>query len=275
MIERPRPILRLFLVCALSTFLTACALRSLFGNVIIVQDIGDEVNEIITTVFSDSTAAVCLDTDYGFYECTYIIDGEIITSTLYLLSEFGITGVLIDPVILQIPDDVTEIAATYDDGAGPQPLVRTVAQRFFVTPDITVTAETGSQFLILELPDSVTALLPPGDPNTAPEFSYAVTFTRTQPIADPIDPMLVKIMLTGKVSINGYTYYVPLLPCVTDFASLPTLEIPQSAAPADLQPAVGDLIRQGGGSEVCDHQAYYFNNVPPPLLKVFLPTLLR
>lgn len=275
MVKRLRPLLKILMLGALSIFLTACALRSLFGNVIIASDIGDEVNEIITTIFSESTAAVCLDTDYGFYECTYIIDGEIITSTLYLLSEFGITGVLIDPVMLQIPDDVSDIAATYDDGTGPQPLAKTVTQNFFVTPDITVTAEAGRQFLILELPDSVAAILPSGDPNTAPEFSYAVTFTRTQPISDTVAPMLVKIMLTGKVIVNGHTYYVPLMPCVTDFAGIPTLEIPQSGAPVDLQPAVGDLIQQGGGAEVHDHQAYYFNNVPPPPNRLFLPIISR
>ena len=160
----PRPSLSILLICALSTLLTACALRSLFGNVIIVGNIKEEVNEIITTVFSDSTAAVCLDTDYGFYECTYIIDGEIITSTLYLVSEFGITGVLIDPVILQIPADATGVAGTYDVGGGPLPLNITHTDMFNVTPSISVTAETGKRFTILEVPTSVTDNLPSGDP---------------------------------------------------------------------------------------------------------------
>src|SRR3989337_591849 len=132
--KRLRPILILLLVCVLSTLLTACALRSLFGNVIIVEDIEEEVNEIITTVFSDSTAAVCLSTDYGFYECTYIIDGDIITSTLYLLSEYGITGVLIDPVILQVPEDVTVVTATYDGGSGSKPLSKRITHSFQITP---------------------------------------------------------------------------------------------------------------------------------------------
>ncbi len=82
--NRLHPLTAILIVFVSSALLTACALRSLFGNVIIVNDIGEEVNEIITTVFSDSTAAVCIEADYGFYECTYIIDGEIITSTLIL-----------------------------------------------------------------------------------------------------------------------------------------------------------------------------------------------
>jgi hypothetical protein len=135
-----RPILRILLVFVLSILLSACALRAMFGNVIIVKDIEEEVNEIITTVFSDSTAAVCLGTDIGFYECTYILNGQILTSTLYLLGEFGITGVLIDPVILQVPEDVTQIAAAYDDGGGSQPLVQTITTNFYVSPTMTITS---------------------------------------------------------------------------------------------------------------------------------------
>jgi hypothetical protein len=130
MVKRSRRIGLVLFICAASLLLSGCALRALFGNVIIVHDIENEVNEIITTVFSDSTAAVCLDTDYSFYECTYIIDGETITSTLYLLGEYGLTGVLIDPLILQIPDDASVITATFELGSGVQPLVQTTTTSF-------------------------------------------------------------------------------------------------------------------------------------------------
>lgn len=265
---------RILLVCALPVLLTACVLRSLFGNVIIVSDIGEEVNEIIATVFSDSTAAVCLDTDYGFYECTYIIDGEIITSTLYLLGDYGITGVLIDPVILQAPQEAGEIMATYDLGDGPEPLSVAVRQSFNVTPDVIVSAETNQQFFILELPASVANTLPPGSPQNGTPITYTLSFKQVQPIADPIDPVSVKVLLAGKVTINGHHYYVPILPCVTDFAGIPAIEIPQSNTPVNLESTVGNLIRQGEDF-LCDHDAYYFANVPPPPQQVFLPSIIR
>jgi hypothetical protein len=44
--------------------------------------------------------------------------------------------------------------------------------------------------------------------------------------------------------------------CVTDFASIPALEIPQWEIPLDLEVSVGDLIRQGR-QVACDHQAYF------------------
>jgi hypothetical protein len=275
MIKHPRILYLSLVFIAMSVLLSACALRSLFGNVIITEDLSQEINEIIDTVFSDSTAAVCAETDYGFYDCTYIIDGEIITSTVYLLSEFGIAGVLIDPLIVQIPAATAEITATYDLGSGPQPLVVQTTPRFFVTPNISVTAETGKQFVILELPPSIEAMLPSGDPNNGLEVSYALQYARTQPIQDPIEPELVKIMLAGKAVINEHAYYVPLVPCVTDFSVIPALEIPVSDAPVNLQASVGDLLRQGGSNVVCDHQGYYYNNVPPPPLKVYLPVVRR
>jgi hypothetical protein len=264
-----RGVLSILLSFFLAALLTGCALRSLFGNVIIVEDIENEVNEIITTVFSDSTAAVCLSTDYGFYECTYIIDGDIITSTLYLLSEFGITGVLIDPLILQVPADVSKVKALYDDGSGDKPLSVINTGHFQVMPGTAVTAEVGQKFLILELPSSVTNNLPEGNPSTAPEFSYSLSFTRTQPITSPIQPMNIKMMLAGKVTVRGHNYYVPTLPCVTDFASIPALGVPQSNTLVNLQPAVGALLQQGNA--VCDHEGYYFDNVPPPPHLLYLP----
>jgi hypothetical protein len=265
--------LLLLLLCALPVLLSACALRALFGNVIIVEDVAEDVNEIITTVFSDSTAAVCLGTEFGFFECTYIVDGDVLTSTLYLLSKFGITGVLIDPAILQVPEDVAGVAATYDLGDGPDALSIGHAQAFYATPDTPITAEPGTKFFILELPAAVAATLPEGDPELGLPITYTVSFTRVQPIGDPIDPVLIKAMLAGKVTVNEHHYYVPMLPCVTDFAAIPAIEIPQAAAPVDLQPAVGDLIRNGGPNVVCDHEAYIFNNVPPPPLKVHLPLI--
>lgn len=258
----------------LGLLLSGCALRAMFGNVIIVEDIGEEVNEIITTVFSDSTAAVCLHTDYGFFECTYIINGEIITSTLYLLSEFGITGVLIDPLILQIPADVTGLIATYDDGsgAGAQPLARRYTTNIPVTPQIGIQAEAGQKFVILELPASVTAGLPEGDPDSAPEFSYAVEFRRSEPLGAPIPPMNIKVMLAGKAVVNGNTFYVPTLPCTTTIASVPAIEIPVSQTAVDLLPAIGDLLDQGS-DYTCDHTAYtYFTALPAPI-RTYLPVV--
>src|SRR3990172_2714363 len=129
-----RKILACTFACLSGLILTGCFLHLASGNVIYVTNIEEEVNEIISTVFSNSTATVCLGTDYGFYECTYIVEGEIITSTLYLLSELGLAGVIIDPLILQVDAGNTILSATYDMGGGPQPLVSLETTSFNVQP---------------------------------------------------------------------------------------------------------------------------------------------
>lgn len=40
-----------------------------------------------------------------------------------------------------------------------------------------------------------------------------------------LEPVSSKMMLAGKVTINQHDYYVPLVPCVTNFASVPGLNV--------------------------------------------------
>lgn len=263
-------------VALAALLLSGCFLRSLFGNTIIAEDIAEEVNEIITTVFTDSTAAVCQDSDFGFYECTYIVDGAIITSTLYVLSEFGLTGVLIDPIVLQVPDNVISITAilTPTGGSG-QPAITSVRQSFEMQPFKPITAEVGTQFLIMDFPDSIAATITATDPISGPHFDFALSFAQRQPISQTIEPVSVKAMLTAKVVSRGHVYYAPLFPCVNSFADIPGMTIPLTDTLVNLQTDVGDLIRQGQVLP-CDHKLYdYSNTPPPPQFRAYLPIILR
>ncbi|HJS29718.1 MAG TPA: hypothetical protein VJ768_08860, partial [Anaerolineales bacterium] len=185
------------------------------------------------------------ESDFGFFECTYIVDGEIITSTLYLLAEFGLPGVLIDPLIVQVPDGVVEFSGTYDDGSGPHPLEIWGTNAFQVEPGEWVYPEAGQELFVLDIPPSVSAGLPGGDPTQGQEFDFTFTFTHHSPLGDPVEPVIVKAMFTGHVEVNGHDYFVPILPCVRDFASIPGMEIPVSEAPVELIVSVGDMIRGG------------------------------
>ena len=255
--------------------LTGCVLRSMFGNVIIVEDIENEVNEIITTVFSDSTAAVCLSTDYGFYECTYIVDGEIITSTLYLLSEFGLTGVLLDPLILQVPGNVVSVTATLTPtGGGPQPALTSVRQAFEMQPYKPITAEAGTKFLIFEFPASILSTITATNPISGPHFDFALSFAQRQPISQTVEPVSVKAMLTAKVVSRGRVYYAPLFPCVASFADIPSMTLPITDTLVNLQTGIGDVIRLGQALP-CNHKYYDYSNTPPPDHWVYLPIVLR
>jgi hypothetical protein len=255
--------------------LTGCFLRSLFGNVIIVEDIAEEVNEIITTIFSESTAAVCLNNDYGFYECIYIVDGEIITSTLYLLSEHGLTGVLLDPIVLQVPNNAISVTATFTPtGGSAQPALTSVRQSFEMEPFKPITAEVGTKFLIFEFPSSVASTITATNPISGPHFDFALSFAQRQPISQTVKPVSVKAMLTAKVVSRGHVYYAPLFPCVTSFADIPSMTLPITTALVNLQPSIGDLI-QLGNILPCDHESYDYSNTPPPPFRIYLPLVRK
>jgi hypothetical protein len=213
---------------------SACWIRGTFDVVIIVEDIGEEVTEIIDTVFSDSTAAVCLGADYGFFECTYIVEGDILCSSLYLISEWGLAGVLVDPLVLQVPAGVTGASGTFDDGTGPAPLVVTQTGSFPVEPGVSVTAEPGQTFLIIELPLDVAASLPEGPPDVAgTDLDFTFTFR-----VPGDQPLTVKGMGTVRLDVAGQTFYVPMLPCTTDFADVPAIQIPAPVQHFDPLPAI-------------------------------------
>ncbi len=186
------------------------------------------------------------------------------------MSELGLAGVLVAPVIAQVPYDVTTITATYNlgQGSGEQPLSVAWVSRFKVTPQISVTAEAGQKFIMLELPSNVEAMLPTDVPTNGLPISYTLQYVHTE-LPGPVPPQTVKLMLAGRVTFFGQKYYLPLLPCVTDFALVPALTLPQSPTPLDLQPAFGDLLAAAPGA-ACEDQVYFFGNVPP-LNRLFLP----
>jgi hypothetical protein len=233
-----RPRLAALAAALLALAASACWIRFMFASsVIFVDEIKKEVHTIIDLVFSDSTGAVCAAYS-GTYECTYIIGGEIICSSLYLFSNWGVPGVLVDPLVLQVPAGVSNAAGTYDDGSGPKPLIVTQTSSFPVEPGALVAAETGQTFLIVELPPEVAASLPEGPPDAAgTPFDFAFTF---QVPGD--QDLLVKPMLTVRVDVAGQTFYVPTLPCTTDFASVPAIEIQVPVQDQDLLPAVAAAL---------------------------------
>jgi len=249
-----------FLV-VLASSLSGCFLQLALGRVV-TESIGENIRVQIAAIFSRATVAACLDLGEDFFECTFFIDGIEVASTFSLRTELGFFGILVDPVILQVPEDATNFEGTFDDGTGPRPLVITETDSFEVQPGVQVFAESGHKFVILEFPSDVPPTLPSGDPTNSAPFDFELTFDRPTLISDPIEPITVKAMHTGKVIIDGQTFYIPLLPCVKDFGLLPEIEIPESSNMEDLEPVLGDLIR-GTGNVGCDGQVYDFTALSP------------
>lgn len=255
-------LLLLGLVIVLSGLLSGCFLRLTIGHVIYTQEIGEDIRAQIGAIFNRSTVAVCLDLGEGNFNCKYFVDGLEITSTFTLVSEAGFEGLLIDPLIVQVPEDLVSFSGTYDDGSGPQPLPITSIDAFEQQPGALITPEPGHRFLVLDLPANVVAGLPEGDPELGPEFDFSFTFERHVPLSAPEDPITIKAMFTGLVQVNGQDYYVPILPCESDFTQIPGVQIPVSDTPEDLTVDLGNLIRNGQVSP-CDNQVYNFDGTPP------------
>jgi hypothetical protein len=98
-------------------------------------------------------------------------------------------------------------------------------------------------------------------------ISYSIRYARNQPLDTPVPDQTVKLMLAGRARLNGHIFYVPLLPCVTNFAQVPALTLPQSSTPIYLEPALGVLSASG-----CNNTVYTFNPEPPPR-RTFVPTI--
>ena len=248
------------LMAACSLLLSGCFLRSIVGWV--GDDGGATLSGNLEVGFCDFDTALP-----EFYGCTYSIfddDGFLveITSTFKLISEMGVFGAIIDPLVLQVPADATNVVATYNNAGSDEPLVVTETTSFPVTPGVTVDAEAGTKFLILELPDAAAAALPQGlsDIDIGLEFDV-VDFTN----------LFVKTMLTARVVESATTYYVPVFPCVTDFAQIPAIQIPVGGTFQDLRPGIRDAFAASPGM-ACDLVVYDFTTGSPSTTTTIAPT---
>lgn len=274
-----RRIVQFAMLCTLPMLLTGCFLRLLFGTVgirdkdfttVFVADIGGRFGPTAICRFDPemSNLVECR------YEFTDAFGDPPVTisriSTAQLVSEFGVLGLFIDPLILQVPADADNFVGTIDDGSGPQPIVVTEVSSFNAQPGTEVLAETGQKFVILEFPPAMISELQSSGTLDGPfDFNFEFEFPRPAG-ADP-EPLAVKAMYAGKVEVSGQTFYPPMLPCVTDFADVPAITIPVASSGDDnLMPQILDHLFQNP-SLPCDNVVYDFTGAEqPPLTEVAL-----
>jgi len=250
------------LACMLPLLLTGCFLRLLFGAVVprdaefgtvFIAEMGGTWGPMAICDFEeDGTLVDCSYTFLDFEAEPPIIER---TSSAQLISELGILGVFVDPVILQVPAGASNFTGTFDDGSGPQAITETGS--FSVQPGTEVAAEPGQKFVILEFPPDVEADLTSSGQLDGP---FDFNFEFEVPSLAPVD---VKAMFAGKVEVGGQTFYAPLLPCVTDFANVPALTIPDSPSQADLMPQVLSILNQNANL-ACDGTVYDYTALGGP-----------
>jgi hypothetical protein len=278
------------LIVAASLILSGCLLRQMFAFVGPTPDGAG----LTITVHTEANVATCwrvLDDDGNRvgYDCTYWLIDEngflFVVSTAELISEHGLVGVVVDPLILQVPegvhlDDVTATFRDFEDdfdpavGPEPQPFDVTIVEAFAADASTTVTAEPGHVFLIIELPDDILDTIPEGGPPPGPDTIPIVPHTRfdfaLRIVFDGEEPVEIKPMATLKFDVDDATFYVPMAPCVTDFSEVPGIVF-ASGPPMSLRETIAELIDEltagtpeGEQTHVCQGTVYDLDGDGPP-----------
>ena len=241
--------------------LSGCLLKSLLGLV----EVDEDGTNIRLALLGVSTARCQEDplTEFQFILCTYFIeteDGSVeVPSTAELLSDFGVLGLVIDPVIVQVPLNSEVLTATVDDGSGAQPLRVMQTPTFNVTPTEQATAEAGMTFLIVELPEAIEAILPEVPTAAGPLLDFEFDFRMpVQPVNNVVE---VKAMYAGRVEQGGETYYFPMFPCTADFSQIEPIRFP--APSSSLAGFIFNLLFRYMDNEdqACDGMRYDFTQV--------------
>ena len=220
---RHRTLWQYFKVVALALVLaplSGCFLQVISGATF-QQD-----GSLITTVETEAILATCVNGGFGSdnVECTYFFfdDNGIpveTSSSADLISEFGLLGVIIDPLVFQIPGNAVHISGTYETATGNMGnlVVRSGFKSVPADSRRTLLADPGTQFAIVELPNGV-----PFDGET---FRFNLRFEQPE---DSPTPVKVKPLLTIKYTGGNEEYYTPFLPCETSMANVPEFTIPMS-----------------------------------------------
>lgn len=237
------------LVAGATALLSGCFLQVLSGVAL-----RDDDSTLVIIVDGNSILAACSPGGFpgGALECRYTFldeDGFPVDSvtTVTLISEFGFLGVVIDPLIVQIPEQATEISATYDDGLGQSgPLdVRSGFKSIPVDASRHLFAEHRQQFVIADFP--------PGVDFDGVEFDFSLSFRLPANAAVPVQ---VKPLFALKVTNTenppfALEYYSPLLPCTTDMTQIPAVAIQEGTTPQPIDVTAG--LPAG-----CDNEFYFY-----------------
>lgn len=234
------------LVAAMTLPVSSCFLRSVLGGEII-EDFSEGVQRVIDRVKADATTSVCRPdlTDPSIIECDYIIEGQPLTSTTRLISELGIFGVIIDPIVLALPDDAENFVGTWEDGSGNvgdlwiYPQLSVVP----VDDDRSIVAGAGEQLVIVELPT--------GLPVDMVDYEFDVSWERFVEPGTP--PTQIRALFTARAEFRGKAYYPPLYPCTTDMTTIPPVTLPVVADENSLE-----AITLSTSEATCAAENYFF-----------------
>ena len=153
------------------------------------------------------------------HDCDYSLGGTAKLARVFL-QDTATVEPLVDPVILQVPEQASGFSGIYSHSAGSGTLTITeVAGDLEADLTRKIVPEAGHKLLVIDFPT-------PAPPLDGRSYNFALIF----PLADAgQSPVTLKAVFAAKVTANGKTYYPPLFPCATTFASIPAVSLPLSA----------------------------------------------
>jgi hypothetical protein len=213
-----------------------------------VETLAEEINLIIDGLFADATLGVCRTNGFGVTNCTYVVDGMEIGTSARFLAEFGLFGVVVDPLVLEVPAGAA-VAGTFTGGGMSGDLVVYPAMSYVPIDDFqTLTPAPGKQLVIVDLPANA--------PVDGVDYSFALSLRRLS--APTTAPTEIKALLTGRVRFAGKTFYPPMFPCVSSFAAAPVIRLANSSTPQPVtflgsaSPCAEQVYRYFRSSRTCD-----------------------
>jgi hypothetical protein len=209
-----------------------------------VETLSDEINLIIDALFADATVGVCRTNASGETDCTYVLNGEEIGTSARFLSEFGLLGVVIDPLVIEVPAGAV-VSGTFSGGGQSGTLVIYPRLSFVPIDDNrTLTPAAGKELAIVDLPSTA--------PVDNVDYAFNLSIRHIEPRNS--GPTQIKALLTARIRVGPKTFYPPLFPCVSSLAAAPTLQLASSAT---AQP-----ITVLGAATPCSGEFYTYFRLP-------------
>lgn len=250
--------------------LTCLGLSGCFIRIVLGLTYTDDLGTFIQFRFDDVSVALCRDRtpggSYASIECEYSIELDGTndrTSTAELLRTLGVFGLLIDPLILQVPDDLQVRNASYDSQFGSGNLDVVTSQAVPIDAAGSLTAEPGTKLMIFDLPPEIAQHITGTDPESGLSLDFDVLFERNLTPAIALAPFEIKALFTLPMDVGGIRYYIPMLPCVRSFADVPAIDIDPAN---DLRTLAGSLFNVVENSQGCTSEFYNFNSLGAQLV---------
>lgn len=257
MVRRMMRGLRVSLLLGLVALMTSgCIFASILGFFASANDDGTRT----ISVSANSTWSPCENENgtYNFICLFFLGDHEENSDVALNVGELILAILFFDPLILQVPIEASHFQGSYthqESDSGGRLVITPGLSSVRVDATRTLQAEPGMQLVIIDLPT---------DAPTSGSGGFNVNFR----IPDDLTTLQLKALFTGKVTIDGETFYVPLLPCSSDMTALPTITVPL--------PDGGDVALPVNGIQGCQNMVYTFPQGQNQLnTRMLLPMLAK